>query len=40
MVCPTMGEDAVRVLDIVLHEMLHAAVGLALPDLRRSGALG
>ena len=27
MVCPTLGEDAVRVLDIVLHEMGHAAVG-------------
>lgn len=27
MVCSTLGEDAVRVLDIVLHEMGHAAVG-------------
>lgn len=27
MVCPTLGDDPVRVLDIVLHEMGHASVG-------------
>lgn len=31
-ICPTLGKDAARVLDVLLHEMIHAALDLTNPD--------
>lgn len=28
-ICPTLGEDQVRVLDVLLHECIHASIGVA-----------
>lgn len=31
-ICPTLGKDVTRVLDVLLHEMIHAALNLTNPD--------